>query len=327
MSKKILFFGNERLATGITTSAPTLRALIESNYHIVGLVVAQKDIQKSRKFRDLEIIEIANQYNIPVLVSSKLIQIQDQINALKPDIGVLVAFGKLVPQAIIDIFPYGIINIHPSLLPLHRGPTPIESVMLQGDTKTGVSLMQLTSRMDSGNIYAQEELDIAPNVSKQYLADKLSKIGSELLMHDLPGIFENRLKPTIQDDLSASYDHLLTKEMGRLDWTKFALSLEREIRAFIGWPRSSTTVNGQQIIVTQAHVETLNTTTKSIYFNTNQRLLYQNLDRIPGIVVENASNTLGFTTGKDLLMIDALIPSGKKEMSISAFLAGLHRYK
>jgi methionyl-tRNA formyltransferase len=156
MSAKIVFFGNERLATGVTTTAPTLQALIDAGYEVCALVVAQNQSGASRKARKLEVAEIAEQHGIPVLVPAKLDDIAGQLKDYGAEIGILVAFGKIVPQAILDIFPHGIINIHPSLLPKHRGSTPIESAILFGENETGVSLMQLVQKMDAGPVYAQE---------------------------------------------------------------------------------------------------------------------------------------------------------------------------
>src|SRR5438128_402621 len=135
-SKTIVFFGNERLATGVTTSAPVLAALIKTGYKVAA-VVTNYEVGTSRKSRDLEIAEIAKTNNIPLLIPDKLIEIKDQLSKFGASVAVLVAYGKLVPQEVIDIFPKGIVNIHPSLLPRHRGPTPIETAILEGDSKTG----------------------------------------------------------------------------------------------------------------------------------------------------------------------------------------------
>ncbi|MGC1176964.1 MAG: methionyl-tRNA formyltransferase, partial [Candidatus Saccharimonadales bacterium] len=149
-SKKIVFFGNERLATGVTTEVWTLRQLLEEGYVIAAVVVAQKNTGPSRSARPLEIVALAEKHHIPVLSPEKPADIAEKLQAFGADIGVLVAYGKIVPQSVIDIFPAGIVNIHPSLLPKHRGPTPIESAILNGDEETGVSLMKLTAQMDTG---------------------------------------------------------------------------------------------------------------------------------------------------------------------------------
>ena len=197
---KILFFGNEQLGTGLSTTAPTLQALIAEGYDITGVIVAQKDIGKSRKSKEQEIVQLAESHNIPVFAPTKLADIRDDLVAMKAEAGVLIAYGKMVPQSIIDIFPNGIINIHPSLLPLHRGSTPIESVILGGDTKTGVSLMQLAAEMDAGPVYSQTTIELNGDETKQVLADELQRLGAEMLIRDLPKILDRTLLPTKQDD-------------------------------------------------------------------------------------------------------------------------------
>ena len=146
---KVIFFGNERLATGVTTTAPTLRALIAAGYELVA-VVSHYEQANSRTSRDLEIAAVAKEQNIPLLLPNKPSEIFEQLKSFNADVGVLVAYGKIIPQSIIDIFHKGIINIHPSALPMHRGPTPVESVMLNGESFTAVSVMQLVSAMDAG---------------------------------------------------------------------------------------------------------------------------------------------------------------------------------
>ena len=249
MSQTILFFGNERLATGVTTEAPVLRAL-SAKYKIAGVVVAQNELGRSRADREPEIIDVARHSNIPVLAPKKLAEARDELAAFQAQIGVLVAYGKIVPQEIIDLFPKGIINIHPSLLPKHRGPTPVESVILNGEAETGVSLMQLTSQMDAGPVYAQQTLTLTGNEEKQLLADKLALAGKDMLMEALPGILNGELLPKPQAEASATYDSLIDKSSGSLDFTKPAEQLEREVRAYAGWPRSSTKIGDTDVIVT-----------------------------------------------------------------------------
>jgi methionyl-tRNA formyltransferase len=301
MSNKILFFGNERLATGLSTSAPTLRGLIAAGYEITGVVLAQNDLGQSRQSRAPEIVQLAQKQQIPVLIPGNLTMSRHEIAALGAEIGVLVAYGKLVPADIIELLPRGIVNIHPSLLPRHRGPTPIESVILNGEAETGVSLMQLTVEMDSGPIYAQQSLDLTGQETKQALCDNLQALGTKMLLEVLPGILSDQLQPAPQEPDQATYDHLITKSDGRLDYAKPAVRLEREVRAYAGWPRSRTTVNSIEIIVTQAHVEA---------------------GSGPAGQPWTAAKQFGFYTAEAILVVDRLILAGKKEMSAEAFMAG-----
>src|SRR6266404_3328435 len=155
--KKLVFFGNERLATGVSTDVPTLRALIKAGYEVAAVVSSHTD-GVSRNKRGLEIVEVAHAYHIPVLLPEKLEDISQRLIKIDAPAGILVAFGQIIPQPIIDIFPKGIINIHPSLLPKYRGPTPVETVILDGVSQTGVSLMGLSAGMDAGPVYLQAAL-------------------------------------------------------------------------------------------------------------------------------------------------------------------------
>ncbi|MFO0781940.1 MAG: methionyl-tRNA formyltransferase [Candidatus Saccharimonadales bacterium] len=298
---KILFFGNERLATGLSTTAPTLRALIAAGYDITGVVVAQKQIGKSRNARDLEIVQVATAHDIPVFSPDKLTDFADELRAMQADAAVLAAYGKIVPQSIIDLFPRGIINIHPSMLPKHRGSIPIESVILNGETETGVSIMQLVAKMDAGPVYKQQQVSVSKNVSKQVLADQLQQLGAELLIENLPAILDGSLQPIPQDDSAATYDERITKEQSQLDFSKTAEQLEREVRAYAVWPRSRTTLGAIECIITSAHVEPGEGTSGELWRDAQQ---------------------IGVYCSQDILVVDTLLPAGKKEMPASSFIAG-----
>jgi methionyl-tRNA formyltransferase len=183
---------------------------------------------------------------------TKLLAETKRLEESQAEAAVLVAYGKIIPQSIIDIFPKGIINIHPSLLPKYRGPTPVETAILGGVKQTGVSLMQLTAEMDAGPIFAQAKVQLTGTETKQVLADKLLKSGRELLAKHLPAILDGKLRPKAQDDVGASYTKLFTKEDGVMDWNRPAEALERQVRAFASWPKSVTRVFGHKIIVTKA---------------------------------------------------------------------------
>lgn len=298
---KILFFGNERLATGLGTTAPTLRALIAAGYNITGVIVAQKQIGKSRNARDLEIVQVANAHDIPVFSPDKLTDFANDIQAMKVDAAVLAAYGKIVPQSIIDLFPHGIINIHPSLLPKHRGSIPIESVILNGESETGVSLMQLVAKMDAGPVYKKQQVSVSDNVTKQALADQLQQLGADLLIEHLPAILDGSLQPIEQDESAATYDERISKEQSQLDFSKTAEELERQIRAYAGWPRSRTKLGTVECIITKAHVIHEDGPTGELWRD---------------------GTSIGIYCSQGILAIDTLLPAGKKEMSASSFVAG-----
>lgn len=255
ISTKILFFGNERLVSGIKhTDTPVLQGLIARGYEIQAIISHHTD-SRSRNQRNLEVAEVARQHNIPLHLPNRPTDIIEQLSAYKADIAILVAYGRIIPQRVIDIFPKGIINVHPSLLPKYRGPTPIESAIANGDAKTGVSIMQLTAGMDTGPVYGQTAVDLNGTETKFDACNILSAKGADLLFKLLPDIIDGSLQPTPQDDTMASYSQLLKKEDGQLDLaTLSAYQAECRVRAYLNFPKTKLSVFSQPIIVTKAHV-------------------------------------------------------------------------
>jgi len=301
MNEPILFFGNERLATGVTSPVLVLQSLIKAGYNVPAVVVAQENKIKSRKDRALEIEAVAEANNIPVLAPPKLKEAAADLQKYGAVAAVLVSYGKIIPQEVIDIFPKGIINIHPSLLPKHRGPTPIESVILSGEKETGVSLMQLAAKMDAGDVYAQETVLLRGDEAKQQLADQLLNMGAKMLVHYLPDILSGQLTPAQQNDSEATYDKKIEKEAAQLNHDKPAEELAREVRAYAGWPKSRVLLAKKELVVTQAHALPGN--------------------GLPGGIWIEGHN-FGMYCSEGILAIDSLIPPGKKEMTAQAFLAG-----
>jgi methionyl-tRNA formyltransferase len=299
-SKTVVFFGNERLATGVSTTAPTLQALIKAGYHVAA-VVANFERAVSRSARDLEIAAIAEQHGIPVLLPNKPADIADELRAFNADAAVLVAYGKIVPQSVIDRFSGGILNIHPSLLPLHRGPTPLESVILDGSTETGVSVMQLAAKMDAGPVFAQRTVPLTGKETKQELADRLISIGANMIIDVLPTVLDGSANPKPQHDAVATYDNLIDKTVGVIDWTKSAAQLERQIRAYAVWPKSHTQLAGKDVAITSA------------------KIIKQS--GAPGQISINGTSLI-VHCGQDSLEITSLTPAGKKEMTAESFING-----
>lgn len=255
-SPRLVFFGNERLVSGLAhTDAPVLRGLIAAGYDIAAIVSNHTDA-RSRKARPLEVAEIAREHGIPLLLPDRLRDIEQDLSELQADAAVLVAYGKIIPERIINVFgSSGIINIHPSLLPRHRGPTPIETTILNGDKEAGVSIMQLTAGMDEGPVYVQSRLPLAGNETKQELYVALSRLGTELLLTHLPHILAGELKPTPQEYDDVSYTSLLTKQDGKLDpLTDTAHAIERKVRAYADFPKTRLTIDNNDVIITISKV-------------------------------------------------------------------------
>lgn len=289
MSNGIIFFGTEEF------SAISLQALIDANYPIVA-VVTKQDTKKGRgkKLVPPTVKVIAEQHGIPTWQPHHLDEIIDDITALQPVAGVLVSFGKIIPQKIIDLFTPGIINVHPSKLPQYRGPSPIESAILNGDADTGVSIMQLSLRMDAGPVYHFTPHTLQGNETSPELYQTLGELGAQSLTALLPEILNGTLHPHAQDDGTATYCQLIRKTDGILDLSKSATQLEREVRAYKGWPGSRTQLGGVDITVTAAHATE---------------------------AVDTSPLTLP-CGGETYLRIDTLKPAGKKEMPAGEFLNG-----
>jgi methionyl-tRNA formyltransferase len=246
------------------------------------------------------IVEVASKHGIPVLNPSSLKESIDQIKGFNADIGVLVAYGKIIPQEIIDVFPLGIINLHPSLLPKLRGSTPIETALLEGLTETGVSIMEITKAMDAGDVYAQTTVTIPSPTSKQELADLLHQKGSALLLESINNLDD--IQKTPQDHAAATFTRQITKDDSIIDISKSAQQLEREITAYSGWPGSWYDFGNLRVKITEA-------ATEDIPIDCDKWIIYQ------------SAIYLKCVDGKHL-RIDRLQPENKKEMPVKAFLAG-----
>ena len=249
-NNKIIFFGNEQLAQGIKAGTPFFDALLENNYEVCALVLPAAHVRKP-----FPIAIKAQKAGIPIHYVTKGRELLPIIEQYQPQLGILAAFGKLVPQSAIDAIPAGIINIHPSLLPKYRGTTPIETPLLNGDTKTGVSVMRLVKEMDAGPLLAQSEVEITPDTTKQSLYEELSQAGTKLLLQVLPGALAKNAPETAQDEAQASFTAKLDKSMSELKFAeKGASELVREVVAFAGFPKSKTTLLDIPCTIIAAHV-------------------------------------------------------------------------
>lgn len=254
-SKTIVFFGTDEF------SAVSLRELIAKGFTI-GAVVTKPDSRKGRG-RELSpsvVKEIALEHAIPVFQPAKASELIEPITKLtktsgQPPLGVLVSYGKIIPQSVIDLFEPGIINVHPSLLPLYRGPSPVETAILNGDTETGVTIMQLSAAMDAGPLYSRITVPLNDTETAPELERTLAELGAQHLCRILPSIISGALVPIPQDDTMASYCQLLKKEDSLLATDRLsAEQAERQVRAYLAFPKTKTTVAKQPVVITKAHV-------------------------------------------------------------------------
>jgi methionyl-tRNA formyltransferase len=251
ISKKIVFFGTDNF------SLATLKLLIDNGYD-VSAVVTKPDSKSGRgqKINTPSVKKYAIENNIEVWQPDKISDLADKIKKLGDEtMGILVSFGKIIPESIINLFSPGIINIHPSLLPKYRGPTPIESAIANGDSETGASIILLTSAMDAGPIYSQTKYKLSGNENQPELYEKLAQLGAKQLIDNLPDIINNNLKAIPQDNPQSSYCAKLNKQDALLDLSNTtAIAAERLIRAHLDFPKTKLKVLDEIVIITKAHV-------------------------------------------------------------------------
>lgn len=249
----------------------------------------------------------------PVFSVSKKAELDELLRdrSFTSSFGILIDFGIIVSQEVIDAFPKGIINSHFSLLPEWRGADPITFSILSGQRETGVSLMLLSAGMDEGLLLAQAPYAINDDDTTTTLTSNLIEISAALLTNIVPEYLAANIAPHRQEhsafasEHKISYSRKLTKEDGQIDWHKPATDLEREVRAFIEWPHSYTTLGGKEVIIMHATVVAEEGAPGKIEFHKNQLIVY---------------------CGSDALEIQRLKPAGKKEMSAAAFIAGYGRF-
>lgn len=291
-NRPIVFFGTEEF------SAISLQALINAGFEI-SAIITKPDSRKGRgqKLQAPTVKKIGEKFEIPVLQPSKMSEIVDFIENLpvRP-IGVLVSFGRIIPQNIIELFDGGIVNVHPSLLPKYRGPSPIESAIFSGDKKTGVSIMSLSKEMDAGDVYIQEEFPLKGNETSLELYETCGKIGAEMLINHLPAIMSAKMTANPQNDSEATYCQLLKKSDAILNpEIQTAEQAEKQIRAFEIFPKSKIQIGENLLIVNSAKV-----------------------------VNENSNNsplTIKFSDGKFLQIEKITAPSGK-QMPAESYING-----
>ena len=287
----IIFFGTEDF------SAVSLQKLIDEGFKIAG-IITKPDSRKGRgqKFQAPKVKQTGEKFNIPVLQPQKMSEITDFVKKFEKPAGVLVSFGRIIPQEIIDLFTPAIVNVHPSLLPKYRGSSPIESAILNGDEKTGVSIMKLSKEMDAGDVYSQEEIELSKTETASDLYKTCGEIGAEMLVRDLPKIISGEIKGQKQDDSQAEYCQLLKKSDALLSQNEqTAEQAEQQIRAFEIFPKSKIKLGEHLIIVKSAKVVSSNP--------------------------ENSPLTLKFAEGT-FLKIERLITPNGKETAAKSFENG-----
>ncbi len=229
----------------------------------------------------------------------------EKISSLKPNLIVVVAFGQIIPQGILDIPSYGCINVHPSLLPKYRGASPLQEALLRGDTETGVTIMHMDANMDHGPILAQKKIHISPQETIETLRKKTTTIGVTLLTETVQALLAKTIPSIIQDDSQATYTRLLTRESGKIDWVGSAEYIERQVRALNPWPGTWIVHEGKRLKILKT----------SLYKKTDTSHLPQ------GSIGKKGELILAWCkTG--IVILEEIQIEGKKPMKASEFLRG-----
>lgn len=287
-----------------------LEQLVENGYKVVGVYTQpDKRAGRGRKEAASPIKTYAEEQGIQVFqpTSLRAPDANSEIASLNPDIIVIAAYGSILPKEIVQLPPWGCINIHPSLLPRHRGPSPVAFTLLDGNEVAGVTLMLLDEGMDSGPIITWEEQPILPQDTVESLTDRLFREGAELLVRSIPLYTQGDLVPWPQEETQATYARKLTKEDGAIQWGLPAMTLWRQVRAYSPWPGSYTRWRGKLLKVLDAVP------------------LPGGESRHPGEVVPlegGATAPMGVVTGDGVLGIKRVQLEGKKDVAARDFLMG-----
>ncbi len=299
---KIVFMGTPDFAAG------ALEALIKAGHEITA-VVTQPDKPKGRsgQLQFPPVKECANKYNIPVM-QPKRIKTPEAIEELKKyeaDVFVVAAFGQILSQEILDMPKYGSLNIHASLLPKYRGASPIQSVILEGEAETGITIMQMDAGIDTGDMLYTLSIGIEPKDTFETLHDKLMLLGGEAIVEALELLEEGALVPQKQDESQSTHVKMISKEMGNIDFKKSAAEIDRLVRGLNPWPSAFTFYKGKQMKIWDVDV------------------LTEEAKALPGMVTEVTKNEIKVACGQGTVAIKELQLEGKKRMSAHDFLLGV----
>ena len=291
-------------------AVPCLKAIVDAGYEVCG-VVSQPDRPKGRgkKLAPSPVKAAALAMGLEVVTVER---VKDpaflvQLQAWNPDVAVVVAFGQILPEAVLKAPRFGCINVHASLLPAYRGAAPIHRVLLNGESRSGVTTMQMDKGMDTGDILLQKEVVLDEKETGGSLFDRLMETGAELIVEVLPKIEAGELTPVVQKEELATYAGKITKDMGNIDFAKSAVTIERLIRGLNPWPSAFTHYKGKILKIWEADVVSECANAEN---------------PVPGTVIAMDKESFTLATGEGALRIRSLQPEGKKRMSCAEFMRG-----
>ena len=299
---RVIFMGTPDFSVG------TLEALIAAG-HEVCLAVTQPDKPKGRggKMQYTPVKEKALFYNIPVYQPKRVRDPEcvEELRKYNADVMVVIAFGQILPKEILEMTPYGCINVHASLLPKYRGAAPIQWAIIEGEEVTGVTTMQMDEGLDTGDMILKTEVPVAADETGESLHDKLAAAGAALCVETLKALEDGTAVREKQGESPTAYAKMLTKELGDIDWAEPAVKIERLVRGLNSWPSAYTHWNGKVLKIWRAAAEAAETA-----------------DVQPGTVVSVEKESFAVQTGDGVLRVLEVQMPGKKRMDAGAFMRG-----
>jgi methionyl-tRNA formyltransferase len=310
----LVFMGTPQFAL------PSLRALVEAGYEILA-VYTRPDRPAGRGLRPQPppVKVLAQELGLPVRQPQSLRRPEavEELRQLRPEVIVVCAYGEILRRAVLEIPPRGIVNVHPSLLPRHRGPSPIQAAILCGDQETGVTIMLMDEGMDTGPILAQATLPIEPLDTSGTLSEKLSHLAARLLVETLPRWLKGEISPTPQDHSRATVTRLLQKKDGLLDWQLPAHQLWRAVRAYNPWPGAYSYAAGELIFIWRAWPLAIDSGHPP---GTVVPLAREEAAAVPQ---EAGQAAFGVQTGRGILAVIEAQRAGRKSLPSHEFLRGM----
>tara|TARA_B100000676_G_scaffold300868_1_gene347169 strand:+ start:3229 stop:4197 length:969 start_codon:yes stop_codon:yes gene_type:complete len=305
----IIYFGTPEI------SAHVLQKISEEKINIVGVFTRPDSFNgRGKKLLESPVKQLSKSLNLPIFEPKSLRNdaIIEQIIQLSPDLIIVAAYGLIIPKEILDIPRYGVINIHPSLLPKYRGPSPVASALLNGESITGVSIMMLDEGMDTGPILAAEKFSIRAEHNTQTLTEELFQIGAKLLVSTIPPWVSGEITPIKQNTENATTTKLLTKDDGFVDWGSNCEFIARQIQAFNPWPSTFTSFSSKRLIIEKG-------------FSVINTQLSSEHNKGPGYVTQTVLNGEVVTVvvcGEGFLVLSHVKLEGSSSQDIEDFVRG-----
>lgn len=310
---RVLYLGTPQFAV------PTLAALLRSSHQVVG-VVTQPDRARGRgqHVTFAPVKALAVEHALPVLQPERLKapEVNGAIAALGADIGVVAAYGKLLPQAVLDIPPMGMVNVHASLLPRWRGAAPIHRAVQAGDALTGVTIMRVVLALDAGPMLSRTEVPIDENITSEALERELADAGAALLVQTLDALERGNVTETIQDEAQVTYASRLDRRDSQIDWSQSARQIHNQIRGMHPWPLTSVMWRGNRLILRASALNPV--------VGGGLQPAAPLDKRAPGTIVTVSTASLSVATGHGVLQITEVQLEGKKPQSARDFINGAH---